>query len=110
MVKVINHSTFKIDLKKINNFASRLIDDALNLEIIFIKEGYSKELNNKYCKINSSTYVLTFTEKDKEYTHQIFICPKIAQRNAKKYQNSLEKELIILIFHGYKHISGFDHT
>ncbi|MDR0676007.1 MAG: rRNA maturation RNase YbeY, partial [Elusimicrobiota bacterium] len=38
----------------------------------------------------------------------IFICPEQADRQAKNFGNSFDKEIALLLIHGLLHLIGFD--
>ena len=65
-----------------------------------------RAINQKYLKHDYVTDVLTFDLG--EGSGEIIICPSVACANAKAYQTSAEKEIILYVIHGILHLSGFD--
>lgn len=75
-----------------------------------------KKLNKQYRGIARPTDVLSFSYKEysgpvsQEYTvGEIFICIPVARKQAKQFNNTLEKEVSLLTVHGLLHILGYDH-
>ena len=75
-----------------------------SFEVTLVSDAVIKRLNKTYHKTNSSTDVLSF------YTQDIIISADTAKRNAKIYNNTLEKELVLYIIHGILHLTGYDDT
>lgn len=65
-------------------------------------------LNQTFRKIKGSTDVLTFVYKEDPYG-EIFICPAVIERNARRYNCSFEEELFRVVVHAALHLAGFDH-
>lgn len=75
--------------------------------IIIVEEDEIKKLNSFYRHKDQVTDVLSFCEEDTLGT--IFICLEKAEKQAKEYGNSLERELAFLTIHGMLHLLGYDH-
>jgi len=99
------------DLQKIINQANRLYPGLKRQEInlIFISASKIQQLNKKYRKKDQPTDVLSFNYDEKTLLGEIFICPQIAQKQAKIIGHSLRKEIILLFAHGLLHICHLDH-
>lgn len=87
--------------------------------ITFVSKEKIHEINFKYRLKDSPTDVISFAflddvnESSIKYKEidlgEIYISYEVAQENAKKYQNSIERELSFLFVHGLLHLFGYDH-
>ncbi len=90
--------------------------------VSFVTEAEIAELNATYMEKQGPTDVISFpiswdlelTEDVPRILGEIFICPTIADKNAKKnlggiHRGTIEDELALLLVHGVLHISGMDH-
>jgi probable rRNA maturation factor len=60
------------------------------------------QLHRKFMQLSGATDVITFQHGE------IFISVETANRNARRFGNSLEHELRLYIVHGFLHLHGFD--
>ncbi len=74
----------------------------LQLSIVFVGEQRMRSLNRKHLGHDYVTDVLTFAHGE------IVICPAVAKRNAKSYNNSIEREILLYVVHGILHLCGYD--
>ncbi len=102
-----------------------LIEDVLKnekikdaeLNIILVTKKEIKKINKKYRKIKKATDVISFALEDEKDTvayekrmlGDIYICLKIAKKQAKEYNHSLKRELCFLTTHGVLHLLGYTH-
>ena len=77
------------------------------LSLVFIGKAKSQALNKEYRKKDKPTNILTFPLSESE--GEIFICPEIAKRNAKKFDMKENDFIIYLFIHGLLHLKGFEH-
>ena len=61
-----------------------------------------RRINREYLGHDYATDVITF-----DYG-EIIICPALAKRNARRFGNSVEKELVLYVVHGILHLAGYD--
>ncbi len=73
-------------------------------------------LNRDYRKKDKPTDVLSFIYGegnpdvgDENFYGEIIICPAVAKKQAKLYNNDLNMELKRLLVHGFLHLLGYDH-
>ena len=121
----INNSTkFKLNRKLISAAvlafgASSRIKKA-NFSLAFVTEAQMKKLNCAYRGKDKVTDVLSFAEEpdnfilqkeenQEKYLGEIIICLAQAQRQAKEYDWTLNKEIVRLLVHGLAHLIGYDH-
>lgn len=100
------------------NFKSNLF-----LEINFVSAKQMIELNWELLQHQGDTDVITLDYRwhdsnapdllnigdEQEPMGVLFICPKVAYEQSKKYKNrTYEKELFVYIVHGILHLCGYD--
>ena len=83
-----------------------------SLNIIFVSSPKIRSLNRQYLHRDYVTDVLAFDLSDARRLGQIngdiVICVDMAIQNAKTYQTSLDRELVLYVAHGILHLLGFD--
>ncbi len=111
---ITNSTKNKLRKSTVHNFISRLKSD-LNFEIDslvinFVTADQIKPINKEYLGHNYSTDIITFNYSGENYTldGEIFISLDDASLFAKKYNVSLENEILRLIIHGFLHMIGYD--
>ena len=72
------------------------------LSVAFVGERRMRRLIKEYLGHDYMTDVITFGYGE------IIICPAVAARNAKRYGNTLEREIILCVVHGILHLCGYD--
>lgn len=104
----------------------------LEVSVAFVGKKAIKELNLMFRNNNQVTDVLSFpflkkTNGQKDITENakasdcnpatnnlilgdVYICLKIAKKQAKEYGHSTEREIAYLALHGLLHLFGYDHT
>lgn len=68
-------------------------------------------LNRKHLGRAGSTDVIAFGFRDPlgALIGDVYICPAVAVRNAKRFEVSVREELLRLVVHGTLHVLGYDH-
>ena len=75
----------------------------------YISERNIKDLNKRHLSHNYSTDILTFDYSQGEgIVSEIYIAPKKVEKNAKKYSQTTENELLRVISHGLLHLCGYN--
>ena len=87
------------------------------VSIAFVDNNTIRRLNRTYRQLDAVTDVLAFAESKadnpliaKQYLGEIVIAFPRAKQQAKKNKHSVQKELVILLVHGFLHLIGFDHV
>lgn len=92
--------------------ASEKIRDAM-ISIAFVGKSAIASLNRNYLKHSGPTDVISFgMRRDKSVATvigDIYICPEIAARNAKRLKISVKQEIERLVVHGSLHVAGNEH-
>lgn len=113
------HSKKKVELKKIQRLAGKVLEgekNKQNVNIILTDDKYIARLNRKFLNKNKSTDVLSFGMREgKKLTPEpdvlgeIYVSLDRADKQAKEYDQSLQKEVSLLVTHGLLHLLGYDH-
>jgi probable rRNA maturation factor len=97
-------------------------EEEVEISLLLVDDKRIQELNYDFRNINQPTDVLSFplretkgdgveiaTVEDQWLLGDIVISVETAQRQAKEYGHSLERELGFLLVHGCLHLLGYDH-
>ena len=111
MIKFINKPE-QLDDKKAKRFlqTSALIFNVSIGKIVyeFVTKDKMLNLNKRFLNHNTDTDIITFVYGTKKnILSEIFISIKLANENAKTYNQSIENEIVRLISHGFLHSIGF---
>jgi len=116
MVKTNNCSSFKaLERQRLRILAQKVWNDKNKtgciLSITFVPIAQIVELNTSYFNKNQPTDIISFTlgdTPDGKNIGDIYICPEIAEANAKRFNCSLQEELARLVIHGVLHFTGYE--
>jgi probable rRNA maturation factor len=119
MVEILNTQTkHRVSKRSMGGLLDRLIrhyglkDPELSLA--FVGERTIRRLNREFLKKDRVTDVLSFPIARKGadglyYLGDIIIAPAQARRQARQKGHGIERELGILVIHGFLHLLGYDH-
>lgn len=79
------------------------------VSIVLVEATVIKGLNRLYRQHNQVTDVLSFSYQTRPLKGDIIICLDQAKHQAKRYGQTLPRELIKLVIHGGLHLLGYDH-
>ncbi|MFH0852775.1 MAG: rRNA maturation RNase YbeY [bacterium] len=106
---ITNLTKIKIDdrfleqvIKKATDVAS--IKKISDISIVLVDDKKIRQINKRYRGKNKPTDVLSF-----EGLNEIFICPGIVKKQAKKLDVPFKSELARVTIHGILHLAGYDH-
>lgn len=92
--------------------ASERITDAM-VSVAFVGRTAITRMNRKYLGHEGPTDVISFgmgrETASMPAIGDIYICPEVAARNARRHGASLAEELARLVVHGALHVAGYDH-
>lgn len=114
MVEINNTTRSKINLilvkKVVEFFLKYYKKTSKTISLAFVGDGKMKELNNQYRQKNKTTDVLAFPEGKKEevFLGEIIINYSQIRRQAKKFSETAEEELIFILMHGLLHLIGYE--
>ncbi len=87
--------------------ADTILGKSYTLTLAFIGETRAQSLNTKHRGATYVPNVLSFPLDSK--TGEIYICPLVAKREAKKFSMSVPGYIGYLFIHGCLHLKGYDH-
>ena len=105
-----------VDLPGLKKFAVKALSECLKLRrgkaseltklsevsVLLVSDRRMSQLHRQFLHQRGPTDVLTFEHGE------IFISVSTAKRNARRFGNSLMRELRLYIIHGLLHLHGFD--
>ena len=75
----------------------------------FVSETKIQQVNNDHLKHNFVTDVITFDySDDKAISAEAFVCPEEVFKNAKRYSQPTEYEVVRVLLHAALHVLGYD--
>ncbi len=80
-----------------------------DFSVVIVSDRKISQLNKTYRGRKGPTDVLSFEAGQDDYLGDIIISAETAERQARQLGHSLEKELKILMIHGFLHLLGYDH-
>ena len=111
MVEINNKTRTAIDLKLVEKVVEKvlLLYKKKNKEVSigFVGDQVKKKLNFQYRGKDNPTDVLSFVGEDNDLG-EILINFQQIKRQAKKFGNTDEQELIFILVHGLLHLMGYD--
>jgi probable rRNA maturation factor len=80
------------------------------LSIVLISAKEMALVNEKFLGHEGPTDVITFdySEKRKELHGEVFVCPAVAEKQAKEFGTSRQSEVVRYVVHGILHLMGHD--
>ncbi|MCL2605106.1 MAG: rRNA maturation RNase YbeY [Defluviitaleaceae bacterium] len=86
------------------------LDERCEVSVILASSEEICRINHNYRGTDSETDVLSFPGFPGSLAlGDIVICLEAAERQAKEYGHSFERELAFLAVHGFLHLSGYGH-
>ncbi|WP_157723322.1 rRNA maturation RNase YbeY [Pseudothermotoga thermarum] len=99
-------------MKKIKKAIRKVLENELKdakINVVFVGERRIRALNKNYRSIDAPTDVLTFVYKDEDLYAEIYVCPAVVEKNATKYKEPFQRELLRVLIHACLHVAGYDH-
>jgi probable rRNA maturation factor len=91
---------------------SERVREAL-ISVALVGTGRMQRLNRQFLNHHGPTDVISFALSPKDdavpVIGDIYVCPRIAERNARRLGVSLRDELARLVVHGTLHVLGYEH-
>jgi probable rRNA maturation factor len=107
-------------IARLNKLPSQV--KTLELSVVFLTADDIHKINLKYRRVDAPTDVLSFPLWEDENGFfappddwdllplgDILICSDVVAGNAADNGKTFEEELILVLFHGFLHLIGFDH-
>ncbi len=119
MAEVNNKTRSKIDLSLVkevaNNFFKYYKKENFEVSIAFVGDRKIRSLNKSYRGLDKITDVLAFPGEDNPsatlrtgYLGEVIIDYAQTKRQAKRFNHSVDKELVFILVHGLLHLLGYD--
>lgn len=80
-----------------------------SLALAFVGPARIRSLNKAWFGKDRPTDVIAFNYDGRPPFGEVFICPAIAARNARRFEVSPREEILRLVVHGVLHVLGYDH-
>ena len=78
-----------------------------DLSISFVSEQRMRSLHQQFLNDPSITDVITFLgDPMMDLAGEVVVCPGYAEKQSKRYGNSLDREMMLYLVHGFLHLSG----
>lgn len=87
--------------------AQSILGKTYTLSLVFVGEVRAQKLNKQYRNASYVPNVLSFPLDT--HTGEIYITPRIAEKEAKKHQMTRNGYIGFLFIHGLLHLKGYDH-
>ena len=112
------HFTYNTDFSLNNESAvAKLLDTIIvskgksidKLFFYFVSETKMQQVNSNHLNHDFVTDVITFDySDDRGISAEAFICPSEVLKNAKRYKQPTENEVVRVILHALLHVLGYD--
>ena len=112
------HFTYNTDFSLNNESAVAKLLDAIivskgksidKLFFYFVSETKMQQVNSNHLNHDFVTDVITFDySDDKVIRAETFICPSEVLKNAKRYKQPIENEVVRVVLHALLHVLGYD--
>lgn len=114
---IINHKNstkYSYPQKLIESTIKSYLQDKLSFDTILINvwavgKDRIRQLNKQYRNIDRATDVLSFTSFPQDNVEvlnlgEIVYCPSVVERQAKKFNQTIEEELVLYLRHSIDHL------
>lgn len=111
---VVGEGKIRVNKKLVHKLVGLLSEDMdlsiVSLPINFLSPATIWSINKQYLGHDYSTDIITFNYSgdNKNLDGEILISAADAAENAKRYECSLDNELLRLVIHGVLHLMGYD--
>lgn len=112
MVEVNNKTRNKIDLVLVKKTTEKFLRYYKvfdkDVSIAIVGDATMRKFNKEYRGKDSATDVLSFCDREDNFLGEIIIDYAQIKRQAPKYSESIQKELIFILVHGLLHLIGYE--
>ena len=91
-----------------NDIKNEILGKKYDLSIAFVTKKKSRELNNRYRKIDKATNVLSFALS--KNAGELVLCKDVIKKEAKNFGKTPRQFLGFLVIHGMLHLKGMKHS
>ncbi len=80
------------------------------VNVTFLSGSRMRSLNRRTFARDRATDVISFGMKhDRQVVADVYVCPSVARRSARRLGLGVREELVRLVVHGTLHAIGYDH-
>jgi probable rRNA maturation factor len=114
MIAITNQTGRTMDLRLLEKITAAALDELkikeAELGIVLVDLGKMAYMNQKFLGHAGLTDVITFdySEKREQLHGEVFVCLRIAERQAKEFETSWQSEIVRYVVHGILHLIGHD--
>jgi len=109
-IEINNRTKSKINLSLVKRTVNEFLESNRlknkSVSVVITGDKIIRRLNKIYLGNNASTDVLAFSG-EKDYFGEVVIDYQQIKRQAKRYENSIQRELIFVLVHGLLHLLGY---
>ncbi len=111
MIEINNTTGNKINLALIRKTVKKFLElcgrNKFTVSIALVGDGRIRALNKQYRQLDKTTDVLAFSGED-NFLGEIIINYQQVKRQAGKFNQSVQRELLFILVHGLLHLLGYD--
>ena len=104
---IISHTTANLPTGRFQKIAAAILGPDYQLSLTFIGSTRARSLNQATRLKDYVPNVLSFPLGDA--VGEMFICPAVAQKEAKEFDLSRNGHIAFLFIHGLLHLKGYPH-
>ena len=109
MIEISNRSRSIINEKRIKKVIEIFLDykrkSKFDVSIAFVGDKKIQKFNNDYRGINKTTDILSFSGEE-DLLGELIVNYSQIKRQAKKFKNTINQELVFILIHGLLHLMG----
>lgn len=110
-IDINNKTKQEINLKIVENVIKKFLiyfnKKKYSVSLAFVSDGIIKKINKKYRRKEQITDILSFNGEG-NFLGEIIIDYAQIKRQAKRFNNSSEQELVYILVHGLIHLLGYE--
>jgi len=110
-IDINNKTKQEINLKIVENVIKKFLiyfnKKKYSVSLAFVSDGIIKKINKKYRRKEQITDILSFNGEG-NFLGEIIIDYAQIKRQAKRFNNSFEQELVYILVHGLIHLLGYE--
>jgi len=110
-IDINNKTKQEINLKIVENVIKKFLiyfnKKKYSVSLAFVSDGIIKKINKKYRRKDQITDILSFNGEG-NFLGEIIIDYAQIKRQAKRFNNSFEQELVYILVHGLIHLLGYE--
>lgn len=110
LVEVINKTRSRIDTNLIRRVLENLLKhyrlNKQGISVALIGDKSMRQLNKKWRGKDKATDILSFTADEPDFLGELIIDWQQIKRQAPRFRQSIRRELVFIVVHGFLHLLG----